>query len=137
MTGKDVKSNQVEAPLTPVDNQQLRDAIIDAISSYPLSETEAWVDLDELSSHTEVGAIEANNEGIFTTGNNKFEATATVYVTLNYGDKKDSFSTTDSFPAHVVGTVKDGNRISIENFSVDTSSFFDDGDDDEILKSAS
>jgi|ERR1700733_4269713 len=111
--------------LTPVSDTALRDAIVGAISDFDISDSGAWKKLDTLSSNTEVETIEANTEGIFVAGPKKFEATATVYVVLHYGDKKDSFETTDAFPAHVTGRFDDNKKVIIENFSVDTSSFFD------------
>src|SRR5882762_5462277 len=90
-----------EPTLTPVSNSERRNAIIEAISNYQIQESNAWKVLDSLSSNTEVDAIEANAEGIFDAGPGKFEATATVYVILNYGDKRESLTTTDAFPAHV------------------------------------
>jgi hypothetical protein len=101
------------------------DAVMDAVSSVELSETAAWSDLDSLSSHTSVDDIEAVPEGIFEAGDNGFEAVATVYVDLNYGGRKDSFSTSDSLPAQVQGHFEPDGRAIVDSVSVDTSSFYE------------
>lgn len=111
--------------LRPLEDAERRQAIIEAISNYELSMSSAWSDLDELSSHTIVEEFEANPDGIFETADDGFEAEATVYVTLNYGSRRDAASMTDSFPAHVRGHVNDEGGVVIENVEVDTSSFFE------------
>ena len=123
------------SPLSPIKDPELRNAIMDAVSNYKISESNAQDELNELSSHTEVEAIEANNEGIFISGSNNFEANATIYVVLHYGDKKEPFSTTDTFPVHVTGTF-DANKksVKIRNFIVDTTAFFDGDDEAEALR---
>lgn len=114
--------------LVPVDDAKRRDAIMDAISHFKIPASDAWKDLDKLSPNTVVDAIEANTEGIFASGKDAFQATATVYVVLHFGDGRDSVSTTDAFPAHVEGSVDQRNHVKIHNFSIDTSSFYGGGD---------
>ena len=63
-------------------------------------------------------------EGIFENRPEEFEAVATVYVTLRYGDKKDQSSMSDSYPVHVRGAYDEATRTaSIVELTVDTSSF--------------
>lgn len=109
--------------LRPLRDRSKLDAIMDAVSNIELSETRAWGDLNSLSSDTHVDDIEAVPEGIFETDTG-FTAAATVYVDLNYGDKNDSFSTSDSFPANVEGHFEDG-RAVVDAVAVDTSSFYE------------
>lgn len=110
--------------LKPVKDGHRLSAIIEAVGGYDIASSHAWSDLDELSKHTEVEALEPNPDGIFEIDDDRFEATATVYVTLNYGDRKDSTSISDSFPVHVRGKIKKGNKIIIEDVKVDTTSFY-------------
>jgi hypothetical protein len=98
---------------------------MDAVSSVELAETSAWANLDSLSTHTHVDDIEAVPDGIFEVGDDGFTAVATVYVGLNYGDKKDSFSTSDSFPAQVQGHFEADGQAIVDSVSVDTSSFYE------------
>ena len=96
---------------------------MDAVSNIELRETPAWADLDSLSTGTSVEDIEAVPEGIFETETG-FTAAATVYVDLNYGDKNNSFSTSDSFPVNVAGHFENG-RAVVDSVAVDTSSFYE------------
>jgi hypothetical protein len=102
-------------------------AIISAISkldSDDLEKNGAWSELDALSSHTIFEGVEAHPNGIFSTGEDRFEAVATVYVTLNYGSHRDETSMSDSYPATVAGIIGASNKPKIESITVDTSSFY-------------
>lgn len=102
-----------------------RSAIMDAIAAYDVPGSSAWGALDELSSHTEFEEADAVPEGIFEKSSDDFEAVATVYITLNYGDKNDQSSMSDSYPAHVHGRYDpQAETASIVDFTVDTSSFY-------------
>jgi hypothetical protein len=106
-------------------NRSKLDAVMDAVSSIELTETPAWSDLDSLSTHTNIEDIEAVPEGIFETVDNGFTAVATVYVGLNYGDKVDAVSVSDSFPAQVHGHFEQGDKAVVDSVSVDTGSFYE------------
>jgi len=98
-------------------------AIIEAIAASPLSEQKQLKrELLDLGGSAKVEAIEANTDGIFAAGNDRFEATGTAYVML--GGRKTSASSTDSFPVHVSGIVGADNTVKIESLTIDTSSFF-------------
>src|SRR5262245_623974 len=85
-----------------VDRKKL-DAVIKAVSKYNVRESNAWSDLNELSTHTQFEEMDALPEGIFERGD-KFSAYATVYVTLQYGSGADEeASSSDAFPAAIDG----------------------------------
>ncbi len=112
--------------LNPVDDDRKRDAIIDAVANYDVSESSDWTKLDVLSSHTIFEEIDAVPEGIFESTSTDFEVVATVFVTLHYGSKKEQTSMSDSYPAHVRGTYDEvTHKVSIDKVSVDTSSFYE------------
>jgi hypothetical protein len=116
--------------ITAIDDESVVEAIIEAISNLTNVEVfsgAAGDDLGELSSQTVFDGIEANPEGVFQSKDGKrFEATATVYVTLNYGGKSEAVSMPDSYPALVTGEILPGGKIQVENVDVDTSSFYAD-----------
>lgn len=121
------KTAQAPPRLSPVDeNQQV--SIIDALSELDVESAvlaAAIGDLNELSSGTIFEGIEPNPDGIFSVeGTDQFEATATIYVTLNYGGSRDGVSMSDAYPAYVRGHLKDG-KVEIESVRVDTSSFYE------------
>lgn len=110
--------------LRPLKDRQKLDLVIDAVSAVEVTEFSAWKDLDSLSTHTSVEEIEAVPEGIFEDGENGFAAVATVYVDLNYGDKADGVSSSDSFPVQVQGHFASDGKAIVDDVSVDTSSFY-------------
>ena len=97
---------------------------ISALDADDISSRNGWVELDILSSQTIFEGIEAVPGGIVVSLLGRFEAAATVYVTLNYGPSKDSVSMSDSYPAIVRGTVADDLNVEIDEISVDTESFY-------------
>ncbi len=108
--------------LRPVTNSGQRAAVINAVGGYDISSDPAWSELDALSTHTQFDSIEVVPEGIFHAGNDKFEAVATVYIVLNYGDGEDAIQTTETFPAHITGHFE-GSSASVDRVDLDTSSF--------------
>lgn len=118
--------------LTPVRDAARRKAIIDAVARYDLRASDAWANLEILSAETVPDSIEANPDGIFDAAPGSFEATATVYVVLNYGEKGGRFSVSDSYPALVKGTISGDGSASIDSFIVDTSSFYDGIEDEDL-----
>ena len=117
---------KIQTMLQPVDDGTKRDAIIEAIANYDVSESSDWAKLDELSTHTEFEEIDAVPEGIFESTSGDFEVIATVFVTLNYGSRKEQTSMSDSYPAYVKGTYDEVTQtVSIKEVSVDTSSSYE------------
>ena len=123
--GKPLGSSGTTANLVRLRDRPKLDLIMDAVSSLELSETEAWSDLDCLSTHTVVEDIEVVPEGIFLSGEREFTAVATVYAALNYGDKGDEVSSVDSFPALVEGHFDTEGKAVIDRVGVDTSAFYE------------
>jgi hypothetical protein len=114
--------------LVPVTDREQAEKIMDAIAAFQDEFTSSgdWSALDELSNQTLLESIEADPEGMFLIdGTNGFEATATVNVTLNYGDKADRTSFSDSYPAKVTGQFDENGKALVKTFDVDTSSFYD------------
>jgi len=113
--------------LTPVDDPAQLEMILDAIAEIDydeLTKKSTGDQIDELSSNTIFESIEVTPEAIFKRDNDQFEASAVVYVTLNYGGRKDGVSMPDSYPATVRGELtKDGAIVT--DISVDTSSFYE------------
>jgi hypothetical protein len=126
-TGKNAQTASLgHAPvLRHLKSRSKLDAVMDAVSSIELTETPAWSDLDSLSTHTSIEDIEAVPEGIFETDDNGFTAVATVYVGLNYGDKDDAVTASDSFPAQIDGRFEQGGKAVVDSVSVDTGSFYE------------
>jgi Predicted pPIWI-associating nuclease len=94
-------------------------SIADAVSNTVLSETQSWSDLDVLSSNTHVEGIEVFEEEIRAAGG-KFEGPINVHVMLNYSE---GVTISETFPGRFEGTWE-GDRPSIENVLIDTSSFY-------------
>jgi len=90
--------------------------------------TNLFPELDELSKVTTIEDIDIDEGSLEVTrekdGNLRVDGVVNVYVTLNYGDKKDSTAFNDSFPGHFSALVSKSG-IKVENTSVDTSSFFE------------
>ncbi len=101
-------------------------AIINAIEEYDLVDSSAWSDLDVLSTHTSVDALEVDPEGVIIEANGDFRGIANVYVLLKYGtNSDDGFETSDSFIAHFRGHLDGEGNPVIEDLHVDTSSFYE------------
>lgn len=114
--------------LTPVTARDRLSKIIEAIAAvddssfYDLSNAD---DVSLLSTNTAFDSVEVSPETIFEKPDGKFEASAIVYVTLNYGSKRDRVSMPDSFPAIVQGSIDPSGRAAVEHIRVDTSSFYE------------
>ena len=114
-----------EERLLPIKDDNRLAAIISALEHFDIVESEGWNALDELSSRTELDSLEANPDAIFASPDgNRFQVLGNVYVTLNYGDKRDAISMADSYPFHAIGKFKEGEAL-IQRLLVDTSSFQD------------
>ena len=89
--------------LKTVTDADKRMAIIKAVAEHDVPGSDAWQRLALLSSQTEFEEIDAVPEGIFEHRADDFEAVATVYVTLHYGETEDRRAMSDAYPAHVRG----------------------------------
>src|SRR5262245_9800990 len=112
---------------TRVVNRTKLDAVIEAVSKYDVPGSTAWSDLDQLSTHTQFDEMDAVPEAIFERGN-RFSASATVYVTLQYGSNaEEGVSSSDEFPAAIDGHFvqeDDSTKAIIDSITIDTSSFY-------------
>lgn len=108
-------------PLAPIDKAMLKPVLqkISKLNQKDLMQHGIWGDLADLSSRTRLTGIEAHPNGIYQIDPEKFEAVATVFLTLNFPKQK-SFS--NAFPAHIVGTMTPNGGIKIDDIKVDTSS---------------
>lgn len=109
----------------PIIDRARRDAVMDAVSGVGLQQIDEWTPPSDLSSHAMVQGADAVPEGIFSIGDDKFTAVATVYITLKFGDAPDGHESANSFPSLVTGHFKGGDKAVIDKVTVDTSSFFD------------
>jgi Predicted pPIWI-associating nuclease len=111
--------------IKPIEDSSFVSLIIKAVEDYDLASSPEWQELDELSSHTKLEAIEINPNGVFEGPPGFFQAVGSVYVTLNYGAKRDSSSMSDSYPVLVTGKLdRAAKAVSVETVTVDTSSFY-------------
>ena len=98
-------------------------AVLQAASDYDLTQSDAWSDLDELSTHTYVDDVEVDPDGIKIEGNN-FKGILNVYVLLQYGkDNDEGFQASDAFRGQFSGHFE-GDLAIIDHISVDTSPFY-------------
>jgi hypothetical protein len=118
------KHSQADAQLTPMENPRHIEAVLSALEDYDISNSDAWDKLDEISSHTEIENIEPNLDGLFEEPNGGFQAVGSIYVTLNYGGKRDAAWMSDSYPFHAFGRLT-ADGASVERLEVDTSSFYE------------
>lgn len=105
--------------------RQLQQLIAEAVQAKDTTETEAWSDLDGLSSNTAVDTVETFPEEIRTEGNT-FSGPLTWYVLLRYGHEGDGdqLTTSESFPGSFEGHWE-GEVAVIDRMSVDVSSFYE------------
>ena len=98
--------------------------IASALQQTDITTLDLWTDLDTLSTHTTIEAIEVPPEGIVVQGH-RFSAVLNLYLSLQYGtDDDERFTISDSFRARVEGTLADGSPV-VDQSSVDTSSFYE------------
>jgi hypothetical protein len=102
------------------------DRIAEAVANVApdLTRYSAWDDLDSLSWHTEVEAVEPLESQIFLE-ENRFAGNCVVYVQLNYGDGDDVVSMSDSYPGKFSGHINNNDTVVIDDVEVDTSSFYE------------
>ena len=120
----------VRAAMRPEWDLRIGDALNELLRSGDFSHTDAWHNLQELSSNTQVDAIYAISESaVYQSG--RFVAPAIINVTLNYGGVSDHTSMADSFPAEIkfrisnTKSAQESPAISIEDITVDTRSFYE------------
>jgi hypothetical protein len=113
---------KAQADLKHIDDTRIRQSIMKAIEEYGSSSADWKKSVEELSDRTSVEYLEANPNGIFEGSPGVFRAIGTVYVILNYNDKKTG-SMSDSYPVLIRGTFDKGTgAVSVDEVSVDTSS---------------
>uniref|UniRef100_Q07RC5 Predicted pPIWI-associating nuclease group 2 domain-containing protein n=1 Tax=Rhodopseudomonas palustris (strain BisA53) TaxID=316055 RepID=Q07RC5_RHOP5 len=116
--------------LAPIRDSEILNAIMEAVNNYDFASSGEWEELDQLSTHTKFESLDANPDGIFEVrkGNGdelSFQAIGDVYVTLNYGDKRDSASMSDSYPARFEGRFdRKTGKATLDLVKVDTSAFY-------------
>lgn len=106
------------------DEQQRR--VIEAVnglSHADLARLGAWASLAELSSQTVFEGVDVNTDSIIIRADDRFEALADVYVTLNYGGGDEEASLSDGYPATVRGHIE-GDMAVVDQVELDTGSFY-------------
>lgn len=114
------------AKTLPQDRSQAH-RIADTINKLDQGDIEsrgAWEALADLSSATSFEGIDANLDSVVIRTDGSFEAVADVYVTLNYGGKRDAAALGDAYPATVRGHLTDS-AIHIDSIEIQTGSFYD------------
>ena len=86
-----------------------------------VSETEAWDDLDALSSNTHVDDIEVFTDEIKLRAD-IVEVPVNVHCTLTYGNDKDGLTLSEAFPGRSEGTLSPDCPF-LRRMTVDTSGF--------------
>lgn len=79
-------------------------------------------DIADLSDNTQFEGLEISPDGVLKVNGDKFEASATVYLTLEYGGSRGRVSIPDSYPAVIRGSIG-GTSVEITEIRVDTGSF--------------
>lgn len=103
------------------------DRIIEAASNLSFDEFQSLSKADDiagLSSNTQLEGLEISPDGVLKVNDDEFEASATVYLTLQYGGSRDTVSIPDSYPAVVRGNIG-GASVEITEIRVDTGSFYE------------
>ena len=103
------------------------DLVVDAINSLDQADLDgfsAWQWLADLSSATTFELIDAHPDSIVFKSNGKFEAIATVYITLVYGSRDDQEKMSDEYIATVRGHFG-ASGAEIDEVDVDTTPFFE------------
>jgi hypothetical protein len=116
-----------EAPSELIEDERVIGMIVEAAAAIDAADFERLSvgdDVSELSSNTIFDSLEVVPEGILKAQSDGFEASATVYITLNYGGSRDSVSMPDSYPAVVRG-VLNNDGAGITEVDVDTGSFYE------------
>jgi hypothetical protein len=107
----------IEEKSPPLEPTQAR-AVAEAVRNVELVETEAWGELDVLSSNTRVEAVEVFEDEIRFDGK-RFKGPINVHVTLQYPE---NVTLSETFPGRFEASWRSG-APSIDRVVVDTSSF--------------
>ncbi|PAX09472.1 hypothetical protein [Sphingomonas lenta] len=97
---------------------------INALDQNALEDFGAWQALADLSSRTQFETVDGDPDSVVMDTEGRFEAIATVYVTLVYGSSDDEDSISDEYLATVRGRSGVGD-VTIESIHVDTRSFYE------------
>lgn len=110
-----------------IGEQSQTDQVIEAINNLDetaLAHYAAWQPLADLSSRTEFEAMDGDPDSVVVNADGRFEAIATIFVTLGYGSSNDESSVSDEYIATVRGLIG-GKSVMIDTIQVDTSPFYD------------
>ncbi len=108
----------------------LRRKIIEAVQAMDYQDTQAWSDLDLLSTSTQIDTVETFENEIRFDGD-QFQGPLTWYVVLRYGmNTDDPLETSESFPGTFHGRIVDSEPV-IDDMTVDSSSFHSEIADDD------
>jgi hypothetical protein len=97
---------------------------VNGLTEDDLDELDAWDELRDLSSRTELEAVDTGPDNIVLDNQGNFEATADIYVTLNYGPSNEEESMSDGYLATIRGRIE-GEDIRIDAINVDVSPFYE------------
>lgn len=102
-----------------------RQTIIEALRQYDIKKSPSWSELEKLSHKTDIDGVDVDPAGIILE-KEQFRGVANVYVLLAYdGKKKSGLQTSDSFLGRFRGHFDDQRRPIIDDFSIDTSPFYE------------
>jgi hypothetical protein len=111
--------------LRPFDDGALTSAVIKAVSNYDLAHDRAALQpLDHLSSRIEIDGLNAAPEGVFDAGGGRFQAAATLFVTLSYGDDPDPLASRESLAVYISGHFE-GAVPRIDHVDINTAALAD------------
>lgn len=105
------------------ETQRIADKI-NALSYEDLLAMGAWDALADLSSNTTFEGIDTNLDGVVLRSDGSFEAVADVYVSLNYGGKRDPVSLGDAYPATIRGRITPDD-VDLDSIEIDTGSYYE------------
>lgn len=98
-------------------------AVLQAISDFDLTSSEAWTQVASLSPNTLIDDVEVDPEGVIIEGD-RFKGVMSVYVVLQYGGaKKSAFQTSEAFRGQFHGHFNGASAV-IDTVTVDVSPFF-------------
>jgi hypothetical protein len=104
-------------------SSDLPERLQDAVLHYDFASAEEFGSLSDLSNATELEFVKSHGESAVIE-NDHWRAPVTIYVVLNYGEKGDLESMTDSYPGAVVFDVGVDGRITISRIEPDVTSFY-------------
>lgn len=105
-----------------IPSHELIKAIVEAVRATEVTETEAWHDLDVLSSQTVIDGIEVFDRQI-KFKDDGFEGPINVHCTLNYDSGEEGFALSETFPGRFEGRLERDGPV-LTRLSVDTSGFY-------------